>query len=170
MVTLVDWQILAAMNLTSDDGLKVEPFDLKLLGGHSLDVRLGDRLYDPATQKMTTMTELDNGYVMQPGDFLLAHLLEKVHIPATMVCRLEGKSSLGRQGLKVHQTAGFIDGGFFGDITLELSLVGSIPLRLVAGMRIGQLTFERTERPLRPYGHPDLGSKYQGQEGPTPAR
>lgn len=111
------------------------------------------------------------GYVLQPGDFILGSTVERVTLPSDIVGRIEGKSTLGRIGLAIHATAGFIDPGFTGDLTLEISNLARHRIQLRAGMKIGQMALMRMDQPaLRPYGHPELGSHYQGQSGPTKAR
>lgn len=174
--TLVDKQIVKRVK---KGDLKIHPWEPEeFLQGHSLDVRLGGSLRDPVTNELIDLYEhrrlisarVDIGYLMQPGEFLLGSTLEDFTIPANMLMKLEGKSSLGRQGLFVHITAGHIEGGFTGQVTLELLVVGKQALHLLPGMRIGQMLFEKTAMPKRPYGHPDLGSHYQGQHGPTLAR
>lgn len=108
-------------------------------------------------------------FSLYPGKFYLFSTLEKVYIPEDLAARVEGKSSLARLGLEVHRTAGYVDPGFRGHITLELSNVGPLVIRLEAGMKIAQLVFHQLTSPVeRPYGHPDLNSHYQGQKnGPT---
>ncbi|MEI8127128.1 MAG: dCTP deaminase [Actinomycetota bacterium] len=109
--------------------------------------------------------------ILHPGEFLLGSTVETVGLPDDLVGRLEGKSSLGRLGLLIHSTAGFIDAGFRGHITLELSNVANLPITLYPGMKIGQISFfEMTTPADRPYGSAGLGSKYHGQRGPTPSR
>jgi dCTP deaminase len=125
--------------------------------------------------KPTGLTELvragDDGYILHPGKFVLGSTIEKVRLGHQLAGRLEGKSSLGRLGLLVHSTAGFIDPGFSGRVTLELSNVATLPIRLRPGMKIGQLGVLRLSSPvLRPYGSAELGSRYQGQLGPTESR
>jgi dCTP deaminase len=110
-------------------------------------------------------------FILHPGEFVLGSTRERIRLPDDMVSRVEGKSSLGRLGLLIHSTAGFIDPAWDGHITLELSNVNTIPITLYAGMRIGQLSFFPLSSPAeRPYGSPELGSSYQGQTGPTPSR
>ena len=109
--------------------------------------------------------------MLHPGEFVLGSTLERVALPDDLVARIEGKSSLGRLGLLIHTTAGFIDAGFDGHITLELSNVANLPITLYPGMKIGQISFLRMTTPADvPYGKGALGSKYQGQRGPTPSR
>ena len=114
---------------------------------------------------------VDCPYLLLPGSFVLGSTLERVEIPPDLVARLEGKSSLGRQGLVIHSTAGFVDPGFKGTLTLELSNNSGTPIMLSAGMQICQMSFTQMTTPAdRPYGSPGLGSRYQGQDGPTPSR
>lgn len=150
-----------------DNGrLVIDPWDPALVQPASVDVLLGDTFIDqdiPGTGKFPLL--------LYPGRFILASTVEYFEIPDDLVGRLEGKSSLGRLGLSIHATAGFVDPGFRGQLTLELSNVSSRPIQLTAGMKIAQMSFHRLESACRkPYGHPDLGSKYQGQTGPTVSR
>ena len=109
--------------------------------------------------------------ILHPGEFLLGSTMERVALPDDLVARLEGKSSLGRLGLLIHSTAGFVDAGWDGHLTLELSNVANLPITLYPGMKIGQISFlEMTTPAERPYGTSGLGSKYRGQRGPTPSR
>ena len=109
--------------------------------------------------------------MLHPGEFVLGSTLERVKLGNDVVARLEGKSSLGRLGLLIHSTAGFIDPGFEGHITLELSNVATLPIAIFPGMKIGQISFyQMTTEAEFPYGSPELGSKYQGQSGPTASR
>src|SRR5512135_2174376 len=111
---------------------------------------------------------LDEPFIPQPGEFVLGATLERVAVPDDLVARLEGKSSLGRLGLLIHSTAGYVDPGWDGYLTLELSNVANLPITLYYGMKIGQISFFRMSSPVdRPYGSPELGSKYQGQSEPT---
>jgi dCTP deaminase len=125
---------------------------------------------------MPQLTELElidevNPFILHPGEFVLAVTMERVEVPPDLVGRLDGKSSLGRLGLIVHSTAGFVDPGFEGHLTLELSNVANLPIAIYPGMRIGQLSFyELTTAAENPYGSGEAGSKYQGQRGPTPSR
>ncbi len=150
----------------------------------SIDVRL-DRQFrvinnhahtciDPARQqdRLTTIVRADDsGFVLHPGEFALGSTIEQVTLGPRHAARLEGKSSLGRLGLLVHSTAGFIDPGFQGHITLELSNAATLPIILYPGMKIGQLCVMRLSSPAqRPYGTPGLGSRYQGQQGPIESR
>lgn len=163
----------------------LDPFDPELVQPSSIDVRLdrqfrvfNNHLYthiDPRERQddLTTVVEVADGepFVLHPGEFVLASTIETVTLGDHLAGRLEGKSSLGRLGLLVHSTAGFIDPGFSGQITLELSNVATLPIRLWPGMRIGQLCVFRLSSPAeRPYGSSRLGSRYQGQMGPTASR
>jgi dCTP deaminase len=158
--------------------LAVEPFDPALLQPSSLDLRLSPhvlvpahrgRTVDPAAPPEPLAVTVVGTYLLHPGEFLLASTLETVSLAPTLAARLEGKSTLGRLGLLVHVSAGFIDPGFSGTVTLELKNLSEAPLLLRPGMRIGQLSvFRMSSAPDRPYGSPGLGSHYQGQRGPTP--
>ena len=109
--------------------------------------------------------------MLHPGEFVLGSTVERVRLPDDLVGRLEGKSSLGRLGLLIHSTAGFVDAGWDGHLTLELSNVANLPITLYPGMKIGQISFLRMTTPAAvPYGSAGLGSKYQHQRGPTPSR
>src|SRR5262249_27679224 len=125
---------------------------------------------------MEDLTELitmegDEPFILHPGEFVLGQTLERVRLPEDLVARLEGKSSLGRMGLLIHSTAGFVDAGFEGNLTLELSNVANLPITIYHGMPIGQISFMRMDLPVeRPYGSEETGSKYQGQAEPTPSR
>jgi dCTP deaminase len=124
-------------------------------------------------EDLTELVEVKEGdpLVLHPGEFLLGSTVERVRLPNDLVARLEGKSSLGRLGLLIHSTAGFVDAGWDGHLTLELSNVANLPITLYPGMKIGQISFLRmTTEAERPYGSTGLGSKYQGQWGPTPSR
>jgi dCTP deaminase len=165
--------------------LVLDPWDPAMLQPSSIDVRL-DRFFrvfqnsrythiDPMQQQdeLTTVVEPDGDdpFVLHPGEFVLGSTFESVVLPADLAGRLEGKSSLGRLGLLTHSTAGFIDPGFTGHITLELSNVANLPMTLWPGMKIGQLCLFRLSSPAqRPYGSDGVGSRYQGQRGPTPSR
>src|SRR5580704_5374616 len=120
--------------------------------------------------ELTELVEIedDDALILHPGEFVLGSTRERVALPDDLVARLEGKSSLGRLGLLIHSTAGFVDAGFDGHLTLELSNVANLPITLYPGMRIGQITFlEMTTPAEHPYGSAGLKSKYQGQRGPT---
>jgi dCTP deaminase len=165
--------------------LGLEPFEPALVQPSSIDVRL-DRWFrvfnnsrythiDPARQQddLTSLREVPDGepFVLHPTEFVLASTLEVVTLPDDLAGRLEGKSSLGRLGLLTHSTAGFIDPGFSGHVTLELSNVANLPIMLWPGMKIGQLCLFRLSSPAEhPYGSAIYGSRYQGQRGPTPSR
>jgi dCTP deaminase len=165
--------------------LGLDPFDDVMIQPSSVDVRL-DRFFrvfnntkythiDPRQQQddLTTMVEAedDEPFVLHPGEFVLGSTFEAVRLPDDLAGRLEGKSSLGRLGLLTHSTAGFIDPGFNGHITLELSNVANLPITLWPGMKIGQLClFRLTSAAEHPYGSQKAGSRYQGQRGPTPSR
>ena len=165
--------------------LALDPHDDSLIQPSSIDVRL-DSLFrvfnntrythiDPALRQddLTTLVEPKEGepFVLHPGEFVLGSTLERCALPDDLAGRLEGKSSLGRLGLLTHSTAGFIDPGFTGHITLELSNVANLPITLWPGMKIGQFCFFRLSSPSEhPYGSAKYGSRYQGQRGPTPSR
>jgi dCTP deaminase len=124
-------------------------------------------------EDLTQLVEIgqDDTFILHPGEFVLGSTLERVALPNDLVARLEGKSSLGRLGLLIHSTAGFVDAGWDGQLTLELSNVANLPITLYPGMKIGQVSFLRMTTPADvPYGSGKLGSKYQGQRGPTPSR
>jgi dCTP deaminase len=124
-------------------------------------------------EELTELLEVGEGdaLILHPGEFILGSTLERVALPDDLVARLEGKSSLGRLGLLIHSTAGFVDAGWDGHLTLELSNVANLPITLYPGMKIGQISFLRMTTPADiPYGSSQIGSKYQGQRGPTPSR
>ncbi|MCP5028220.1 MAG: dCTP deaminase [Actinomycetia bacterium] len=124
-------------------------------------------------EELTQLLEADDDdpFILHPGEFVLGSTLERVAVPSDLVARLEGKSSLGRLGLLIHSTAGFVDAGWDGQLTLELSNVANLPITLYPGMKIGQISFIRMTTPAdNPYGTKELGSKYQGQKGPRPSR
>jgi dCTP deaminase len=165
--------------------LTLDPHDPTLIQPSSIDVRLdrhfrvfNNHLYthiDPSVQQdeLTSEVEVPDGapFVLHPGEFVLASTLEVISLSPCLAGRLEGKSSLGRLGLLVHSTAGFIDPGFTGHVTLELSNVANLPIVLWPGMKIGQLCIFRLTSPaVHPYGAAVYGSRYQGQRGPTPSR
>jgi len=163
----------------------LDPYDSAMVQPSSIDVRL-DRMFrvfenhryphiDPAQEQpeLTRMVEPtgDEPFILHPGEFVLGSTYEGVSLPDDVAARLEGKSSLGRLGLLTHSTAGFIDPGFSGHVTLELSNVATLPIKLWPGMKIGQLCFFRLSSPAEhPYGSDVYGSRYQGQRGPTPSR
>ena len=163
----------------------LDPWDPAMVQPSSVDVRLDAwfRLFDnhkyavidPAQDQsdLTRLIEVDpdEGFVLHPGEFVLGSTLETVALPDDLAARVEGKSSLGRLGLLTHATAGFVDPGFSGHVTLELSNVATLPIRLWPGMKIGQLCFFRLSSPTEhPYGSAAYGSHYQGQRGPTASR
>ena len=146
--------------------IQLDPLDLGLVQPASIDVRL-DRVF----RLFDNHRYADEPFVLHPGEFVLGATLEKVALGDDVAARLEGKSSLGRLGLLTHSTAGFIDPGFAGHVTLELSNTATMPILLYPGMRIGQLCFFNLSSPAQaPYGSATLGSHYQGQRGPTASR
>ncbi|MEV1006517.1 dCTP deaminase [Streptomyces sp. NPDC049881] len=163
----------------------IDPFDESMIQPSSIDVRL-DRYFrvfenhryphiDPSVEQpeltRTIEPPADEPFILHPGEFVLASTYEVITLPEDLASRLEGKSSLGRLGLLTHSTAGFIDPGFSGHVTLELSNVATLPIKLWPGMKIGQLCLFRLTSPAeRPYGSAGVGSRYQGQRGPTPSR
>lgn len=163
----------------------LDPYDPQMIQPSSIDVRL-DRFFrlfdnhkyaviDPAADQpdLTRLVEVDGDepFVLHPGEFVLGSTYEQVTLPDDVAARLEGKSSLGRLGLLTHSTAGFIDPGFSGHVTLELSNVATLPILLWPGMKIGQLCFFRLSSAAeQPYGSAAYGSRYQGQRGPTASR
>ena len=162
----------------------LDPWDPEMVQPSSIDVRL-DRYFrlfdnhkypfiDPAEDQpdLTRLVEVDKGepFILHPGEFVLGSIFETVTLPDDVAARVEGKSSLGRLGLLTHATAGFVDPGFTGHVTLELSNVATLPIKLWPGMKIGQLCFFRLSSPAeQPYGT-IAGSRYQGQRGPTASR
>ena len=165
--------------------VQLDPLDLGMIQPSSIDVRL-DRFFrlfdnhkypfiDPAEEQpdLTRAVEVlaDEAFILHPGEFVLGSTFELVTLPDDIAARLEGKSSLGRLGLLTHSTAGFVDPGFSGHVTLELSNVATLPIKLWPGMKIGQLCFFRLTSPSEnPYGSEKYGSRYQGQRGPTASR
>jgi len=165
--------------------VQLDPLDMGMIQPSSIDVRLDKffRLFDnhkypfidPAEEQpdLTRGVEVDPGeaFILHPGEFVLGSTFELVTLPDDIAARLEGKSSLGRLGLLTHSTAGFVDPGFSGHVTLELSNVATLPIKLWPGMKIGQLCFFRLTSPSEhPYGSDKYGSRYQGQRGPTASR
>ncbi len=169
----------------------IEPLDDTLVQPSSVDVRISHlfRVFRNHSrgvidvkedlQRLTELIEMpvgddgvgDEAFMLHPGEFVLGSTYERIAVPDDLVGRVEGKSSLGRLGLLIHSTAGFIDAGFDGHITLELANVASLPITLYPGMKIGQVSFmQMTSAAERPYGSGAHGSKYQGQRGPTPSR
>ena len=169
----------------SDGRVGVEPFDEAMIQPSSVDVRL-DKFFrvfenhkysviDPSIEQpeLTREVVAEDGehFILHPGEFVLASTYEVITLPDDIAGRLEGKSSLGRLGLLTHSTAGFIDPGFSGHITLELSNVANLPVKLFPGMKIGQLCLIKLSSPAEhPYGSAIYASRYQGQRGPTPSR
>jgi dCTP deaminase len=163
----------------------VEPFDEAMIQPSSVDVRL-DKFFrvfenhkysviDPSIEQAELTREViaedDEAFILHPGEFVLASTYEIITLPDDIAGRLEGKSSLGRLGLLTHSTAGFIDPGFSGHITLELSNVANLPVKLYPGMKIGQLCLIKLSSSAEhPYGSAIYASRYQGQRGPTPSR
>jgi len=165
--------------------IRLEPFDEGLIQPASIDVRCDRRFrvfrnsrygFIDVRVEMPELTELVEAadgepFILHPGEFVLGSTLERITLPDDLVARLEGKSSLGRLGLLIHSTAGFIDPGWDGHVTLELSNVANLPITIYHSMKIGQISFmQMTEPAASPYGSSSLGSKYQGQRGPTPSR
>jgi dCTP deaminase len=163
----------------------IEPFDEACVQPSSVDLHVDRSFrvfansrypYIDVKREMTDLTELvevaeGEPFILHPGEFVLGSTLERVAIPDDMVARLEGKSSLGRLGLLIHSTAGYVDPGWDGFLTLELSNVANLPITIYPGMKIGQISFFRlTTAAARPYGSKETKSKYQGQRGPTPSR
>ncbi len=179
---LSDRDILAELD---QQRIKVDPFDESMIQPSSIDIRL-DRYFrvfenhkyphiDPAADQsdLTRMVEPEgnDAFILHPGEFVLGSTYEVVTLPDDLAARVEGKSSLGRLGLLTHATAGFVDPGFSGHVTLELANVATLPIKLYPGMKIGQLCFFRLTTPsLHPYGSAKYGSRYQGQRGPTPSK
>jgi dCTP deaminase len=163
----------------------IDPLDESCIQPSSVDLRL-DRLFRVFLNHtmpvidvkqdlgdLTRLVEIPEGdaFILHPGEFVLGSTLERVAIPDDLVARLEGKSSLGRLGLLIHSTAGYVDPGWDGYLTLELSNVAKLPITIYPGMKIGQISFFRLTTPADvPYGSKATGSKYQGQRGPTASR
>jgi len=162
--------------------IRIDPYDASCLQPSSVDLHLDRdfrvfhnnrypyidvRTPQPDLTEIVSVTE-DEPFILHPGEFVLGQTLEWVELPDDLVARLEGKSSLGRLGLLIHSTAGYVDPGWKGNLTLELSNVAKLPIALYFGMKIGQISFVRMSSPVeRPYGSAELGSKYQGQSEPT---
>jgi dCTP deaminase len=171
--------------LLADGRIEIAPLDESLIQPSSVDVRV-DRYFrvfhnarypfidvKEPQEELTELVEVEEDvpFILHPGEFVLGSTLERIRLPDDLVARLEGKSSLGRLGLLIHSTAGFIDPGWDGHVTLELSNVANLPITIYFGMKIGQLSFVQLTEPAEsPYGASGLGSKYQGQRGPTPSR
>jgi dCTP deaminase len=166
--------------------IEIDPLDESCIQPSSVDLHLDryfrvflnhtSRVID-VKEDQENLTELikvepdDEPFILHPGEFVLGSTAERVKLPDDLVGRLEGKSSLGRLGLLIHSTAGFVDSGWDGHLTLELSNVANLPITLYPGMKIGQISFLMMTSPAdNPYGTKELGSKYQGQRGPTPSR
>ena len=179
MSVLADRDIRSALEAGE---IAIRPYDPADLQPSSVDLHL-DRsfrvfrnnryAYIDVRAPQPDLTELlhvadDEPFILPPGEFVLGQTLEWVELPNDLVARLEGKSSLGRLGLLIHSTAGYVDPGWKGNLTLELSNVANLPIALYFGMKIGQISFFRMSSAVeRPYGSPELGSKYQGQSEPT---
>ena len=173
------------LRLVEDERIRIVPWDPALVQPASVDLRLGPsfRVFhnhraaaidlDDPPANLTEAVEIDEGepFVIHPGEFVLGRTLEWVAIPDDVVARIEGKSSLGRLGLIVHATAGFVDPGFQGTLTLEITNLTRIPIKLYVNRPIAQLSFMALDAPAqRPYGHHELGSHYQGQVEATESR
>jgi dCTP deaminase len=165
--------------------IEIEPFDEACVQPSSVDLHVDSQFrvfansrypYIDVRTQMPDLTELvevtgDDPFILHPGEFVLGSTRERVRLPDDMVARLEGKSSLGRLGLLIHSTAGYVDPGWDGYLTLELSNVANLPITIYPGMKIGQISFFRLSSPAeKPYGSSETGSKYQGQRGPTASR
>ena len=163
----------------------VDPFEPDNVQPSSIDLRVDryfrvfrnhtSRVIDVKENQedLTELVEMDPSdcFILHPGEFVLGATAERIGVPDDLVARIEGKSSLGRLGLLIHSTAGFIDPGFDGHITLELANVANLPITIYPGMKIGQVSFLRMTTPAEhPYGSASTRSKYQGQRGPTPSR
>ena len=179
---LSDRSILEAIN---DGRIIIEPFDKECLQPSSVDLHLDHRFlvfknhtlgHIDVRKDLSNLTQEvsssdDDPFMLHPGEFVLGSTSERVAVPEDLVARLEGKSSLGRLGLLIHSTAGYVDAGWDGQLTLELSNVSNLPVTLYPGMKIGQISFVQMTTPAeRPYGASELGSKYKGQEGPKASR
>jgi dCTP deaminase len=179
---LSDRDIRAALK---EGTVRIEPFDEADVQPSSVDLHV-DRYFRTfnnhrhafidVKEPMENLTEqvevaADEAFILHPGEFVLGSTAEYVGLPNDLVARLEGKSSLGRLGLLIHSTAGYVDPGFEGHLTLELSNVANLPITLYPGMKVGQISFFELSSPAEnPYGSSKVGSKYQGQHGPTPSR
>ena len=173
------------VRLVEEGRIRIDPWDPALVQPASVDLRLGDSfrvfhnhktsaidLRDPPTNLTEEVRPPDGEpFVIHPGEFCLGRTVEWIELPADIVARIEGKSSLGRLGLIVHATAGFCDPGWKGTLTLELTNLTRVPIKLYAGLPIAQLSFMTLDAPARrPYGHEELGSHYQGQVEATESR
>jgi dCTP deaminase len=165
--------------------IRIEPFDPESIQPSSIDLHVDAQFRVFANSRypyidvkspmpdLTELVEVTDGepFILHPGEFVLGSTRERVRLPDDMVARLEGKSSLGRLGLLIHSTAGYVDPGWDGYLTLELSNVANLPITIYPGMKIGQISFFRLSTEAdRPYGSKETGSKYQGQRGPTASR
>ena len=179
MSVLSDRDIRAAIDAGE---IVIRPYDPQDLQPSSVDLHLDRSFrvfrnnrypYIDVRQKQPDLIELltvadDEPFILHPGEFVLGQTLEWTELPNDLVARLEGKSSLGRLGLLIHSTAGYVDPGWKGNLTLELSNVANLPIALYHGMKIGQISyFKMSSEVDRPYGSAELGSKYQGQSEPT---
>ena len=160
----------------------IDPYLPEAVQPSSVDLHLDRRFrvfknsrypYIDVREEQSELTELveiggDDPFILHPGEFVLGSTLERVALPNDVVARLDGKSSLGRLGLLIHSTAGFVDPGWDGNLTLELSNVANLPITLYDGMKIGQISFQRMSSPVEiGYGDARIGSKYRGQRDPT---
>jgi len=179
MSVLSDRDIRAALE---GGRVRIDPYDASCLQPSSVDLHLDREFrvfrnnryaYIDVRTPQPDLTEVvsvadEEAFILHPGEFVLGQTSEWVELPDDLVARLEGKSSLGRLGLLIHSTAGYVDPGWKGNLTLELSNVANLPIALYTGMKIGQISFFRMSSPVeRPYGSRELGSKYQGQSTPT---
>lgn len=166
-----------------EGGLVIEPFKEEYVQPSTVDLELDSKLrvfnnfelgVIDLRQKEDPSREVEiseKGFIIHPNEFLLGSTVERFKIPLDLAGKIEGRSSLGRLGLIIHATAGYIDPGFCGDITFEISNISRTPIKIYAGMRIAQICFLKMSGPVgRPYGSKELGSKYQGQKGPTSSR
>src|SRR3954449_592850 len=182
MAVLSDRDIRAAMQAGR---VRIDPYDASCLQPSSVDLHLDADFrvfrnnrypYIDVREPQPDLTELvtiadEEPFILHPGEFVLGQTLEWVELPDDLVARLEGRSSLGRLGLLIHSTAGYVDPGWKGNLTLELSNVANLPIALYRGMKIGQISFFQMSSAVeRPYGSRELGSKYQGQSTPTPSQ
>jgi dCTP deaminase len=169
----------------ADGTIRIEPYDESMVQPSSVDLTLDHRFlvfrnhttgFIDVKADLSELTEMveasdDDPFMLHPGEFVLGSTSERVALPSNLVGRIEGKSSLGRLGLLIHSTAGFVDAGWDGQLTLEFSNVASLPITLYPGMKIGQISFiQMSTEAQSPYGTGELGSKYQGQQGPRPSR
>ena len=176
----------ATISRALDDGrIEIDPYDEALLQPSSVDVRV-DRFFrvfrnnrypyidvKVEQEELTELVEVEGEqpFILHPGEFVLGSTLERIRLSDDLVARLDGKSSLGRLGLLIHSTAGFIDPGWDGHVTLELSNVANLPITIYPEMKIGQISFmQMTEPATTPYGAAAIGSKYKGQKGPTASK